>query len=89
MWKAALEAVIMTFFDKAKEKAMDKIQEEAGKILDKLGVKLDALTEEAAQKIVEWKDSQDKETRRKMRAAWAVIAAFTFALGVGVGHFLL
>lgn len=89
MWKAAFDAVMMVFFEVAKEKAMDKIQEEAGKILDKLGVKLDALTEEAAQKIVEWKDSQDKETRRKMRAAWAVIAAFTFALGVGVGHFLL
>lgn len=89
MWKAAFDAVMMVFFEVAKEKAMDKIQEEAGKILDKIGVKLDALTDEAAQKIVEWKDSQDKETRRKMRAAWAVIAAFTFALGVGVGHFLL
>lgn len=40
-------------------------------------------------KITEWKSGLDTETRRAVRPYWIALAAITFLLGCGVGHFLL
>lgn len=85
MLKWIFEAVKAAIFDEVKDMATDKIKEEAKEILDKVGVKLDEISDEAAEKVAEWKAGLDTETRRKVRNVWACIAALTFVLGIGVG----
>lgn len=68
--------------------ATDKIKEEAKEILDKIGVKLDEISDDAAQKVAEWKAGLDTETRRKVRKVWACISVLAFVVGVGVGLIL-
>lgn len=82
------ETVKAAFFEKVKDMATDKIKEEAKEILDSVGVKLDEVTDEAAEKVAEWKASLETETRRKVRKFWAFIAVLAFVIGVGVGMIL-
>ena len=89
MLKRILEAVKAAIFDEVKDMATDKIKEEAKEILDKVGVKLDEISDEAAEKVAEWKAGLDTETRRKVRKVWACIAALAFAVGIGVGALIL
>lgn len=88
MLKWIFDTVKAAFFDKVKDIATDKIKEEAKEILDNVGVKLDEITDEAAEKVAEWKASLETETRRKVRKVWAFIAVLAFVIGVGVGMIL-
>lgn len=58
-------------------------------IVDKLGVRADQLADDIEERIDEWKDSLDAETRRAVRPYWICITAISFVLGCGVGHFFL
>ena len=66
----------------------EQIKIEAKKILDTLGVKLDEITDDIAQEIVDWKESMDTETRRKFRAFWLIVAVVSFVAGIGIGTML-
>lgn len=89
MLKWIFEAVKAAIFDEVKDMATDKIKDEVKEVLDKVGVKLDEISDEAAEKVAEWKAGLDTETRRKVRKVWACIAALTFVLGIGVGVLIL
>lgn len=60
--------------------------EEAKAFLDKIGVKVDELTDELVAKIETYKATLDTETRRTVRKFWAVVSVIAFVLGCGVGH---
>lgn len=64
--RAALAAFLQTITDKLREKAMD----EAKRLAEALGLKLEALTDEALAELAARKEELDKETRRKTRAFW-------------------
>lgn len=61
-------------------------REEAKAFLDKIGVKVDEITDEIAAEVAEWKFGLDTETRRAVRPYWITISVITFVLGCGVGH---
>lgn len=63
-------------------------KEEAKAFLDKIGVKVDEITDDIVAKVDEWKSGLDTETRRAVRPYWITIAVITFVLGCGVGHLL-
>ncbi len=60
--------------------------EEAKAFLDKIGVKVDELTDELVAKVETYKATLDTETRRTVRKFWAVVSVIAFVLGCGVGH---
>lgn len=64
-------------------------KDEAKELLEKLGMKVDEVSDELEAKITEWKFGLDAETRRAVRPYWITISVITFVLGCGVGHFLL
>lgn len=64
--RAALAAFLQTITDKLREKAMD----EAKKLAEALGLKLEQFTDEALAELAARKAELDKETRRKVRAFW-------------------
>lgn len=76
--RAALAAFLQTLSDKAKGKAMD----EAKKLAEALGLKLEQFTDEALAELAARKEELDKETRRKVRAFWGPVG---FILGLVVG----
>ena len=61
-------------------------KDEAKELLEKLGMKVDEVSDELEAKITEWKSGLDTETRRVVRPYWIALAAITFLLGCGVGH---
>ena len=61
-------------------------KEEAKAFLDKIGVKVDEITDDIVAKVDEWKSGLDAETRRAVRLYWITISVITFVLGCGVGH---
>lgn len=63
-------------------------KEEAKAFLDKIGVKVDEITDDIVAKVDEWKSGLDAETRRAVRPYWITISVITFVLGCGVGHLL-
>lgn len=50
-----------------------------------LGIKVTTLTDEGAQKIQEWKDSLNTDTRREVRKYWMIISGITFLVGLFIG----
>lgn len=82
---AFLQAALAAFFDYAKEVAMDKVKEEAKKIAETLGIKIDEWTDEMLADLAAKKEELDKETRRKVRAFWAPVG---FIVGGVVGYLL-
>lgn len=82
---AFLQAALAAFFDYAKEAAMDKVKEEAKKIAEELGIKIDEWTDEMLADLAAKKEELDKETRRKVRAFWAPVG---FIVGGVVGYLL-
>ena len=66
----------------------EKLKLEAKEILDSLGVKLEEITDDIAQEIVDWKESMDTETRRKCRAFWLIVVVLSFVAGIGIGTML-
>lgn len=63
-------------------------KEEAKAFLDKIGVKVDEITDDIAAEVDEWKSVLDTETRRAVRPYWITISVITFVLGCGVGNLL-
>lgn len=61
-------------------------KEEAKALLEKLGMKVDEITDDIAAEVNEWKSSLDAETRRTVRPYWIAMVAIAFVLGCGVGH---
>lgn len=88
MWTWILEAAKAALTEKVKEMAKEELKEQAQQILDACGVKLDELTDEMAQKIVEWKASMDTETRRATRRVWIIITGIGVLVGLGIGYVL-
>lgn len=64
--RAALAAFLQTITDKLREKAMD----EAKKLAEALGLKLEQFTDEALAELAARKAELEKETRRAVRAFW-------------------
>lgn len=62
-------------------------KDETKELLEKLGMKVDEITDEIAAEVDEWKSGLDAETRRAVRPYWITIAVITFVLGCGVGHY--
>lgn len=63
-------------------------KEEVKALLEKLGMKVDEITDEIAAEVDEWKSGLDTETRRAVRPYWITISVITFVLGCGVGNLL-
>lgn len=63
-------------------------KEEAKAFLDKIGVKVDELTDDIVAKVEAYKATLDTDTRRTVRKFWAVVSVIAFVAGVAVGHFL-
>ena len=63
-------------------------KDEAKALLEKLGMKVDEVSDELEAKITEWKSGLDAETRRAVRPYWLAMVAIAFVLGCGVGHLL-
>lgn len=63
-------------------------KDEIKDFLDKIGVKVDEITDDIAEKVEDYKATLDTETRRKVRKFWAVVSVIAFVAGVAVGHFL-
>ena len=63
-------------------------KDEAKALLEKLGMKVDEVSDELEAKITEWKSGLDAETRRAVRPYWLAMIAIAFVLGCGVGHLL-
>lgn len=61
-------------------------KEEAKALLEKLGMKVDEVSDELEAKITEWKSGLDTETRRAVRPYWLAMVAIAFVLGCSVGH---
>lgn len=63
-------------------------KEEVKAFLDNLGVKVEEVTEEIAEKVEAEKSKLDTETRRKVRSFWMAVVAIGVALGLGIGVML-
>lgn len=61
-------------------------KEEAKELLEKLGMKVDEITDDIATEVDEWKSGLDAKTRRTVRPYWITISVITFVLGCAVGH---
>lgn len=53
-----------------------------------LGIKATTITDEGAEKIQEWKDSLDTDTRREVRKYWAGISVIALLVGIFIGTFI-
>lgn len=60
----------------------DQVEE----FLDKLGIKVEELTDDLVAKVEKYKSTLDTETRRTVRKFWAVVSVIAFATGIGIGY---
>lgn len=63
-------------------------KDQAQKIIDELGLKVNYLSEETAKKVVEWKATVDTDTRREVRKYWIGLTVIAFLLGYAVAMVL-
>lgn len=68
--QALLRAALAAFLETLKVKAKDKAMDEAKKLAEALGLKLEQMTDEALADLAARKGELDKETRRAVRAFW-------------------
>lgn len=61
-------------------------KDQVKEFLDKLGIKVEELTDDLAAKVEAYKATLDTETRRTVRKFWAVVSVIAFAAGVGIGY---
>lgn len=64
-------------------------KQEIEDLVNKLGVRADQLAEDFEEKVDEWKDGLDAETRRAVRPYWLAITAISFVLGCGVTYLFM
>lgn len=63
-------------------------KDQVKEFLDKLGIKVEELTDDLVAKVENYKSTLDTETRRTVRKFWAVVSVIAFVAGVAIGHFL-
>ena len=61
-------------------------KEEVKALLDQIGVRAYQVAEDFEERVAEWKDGLDAETRRAVRPYWLAITGIAFVLGCGVGY---
>lgn len=71
--QAWIEIIKAAIFDAAKEKVTEMTKEEVKEWLDKLGVKVEEVTDELLAKVEAQKALLDAETRRKTRLFWGPV----------------
>lgn len=83
MWNFIVKALK----EALKEKVTEMTKEEVKEWLDKLGVKVEEVTDELIAKVEAQKALLDTETRRKVRAFWIGVTAVGIVLGIAAGWF--
>lgn len=61
-------------------------KDQVKEFLDKLGIKVEELTDDLVAKVENYKSTLDTETRRTVRTFWALVSVIAFAAGVGIGY---
>lgn len=61
-------------------------KDQVKEFLDKLGIKVEELTDDLVAKVEDYKSTLDTETRRTVRKFWAVVSVIAFAAGIGIGY---
>lgn len=79
--------IVKALKDALKEKVTEMTKEEVKEWLDKLGVKVEEVTDELIAKVEAQKAQLDTETRRKVRAAWIAISVVALVVGLAVGWY--
>lgn len=79
--------IVKALKEALKEKVYDMTKNEVKEWLDKLGVKVEEVTDELIAKVEAQKALLDAETRRKVRAAWIAISVVALVVGLAVGWY--
>ena len=79
--------IVKALKEALKEKVTEMTKEEVKEWLDKLGVKVEEVTDELIAKVEAQKALLDTETRRKVRAAWIAISVVALVVGLAVGWY--
>lgn len=79
--------IVKALKDALKEKVTEMTKEEVKEWLDKLGVKVEEVTDELIAKVEAQKALLDTETRRKVRAFWIGVTAVGIVLGIAAGWY--
>lgn len=61
-------------------------KDQVKEFLDKLGIKVEELTDDLVAKVENYKSTLDTETRRTVRKFWAVVSVIAFSAGIGIGY---
>lgn len=61
-------------------------KDQVKEFLDKLGIKVEELTDDLVAKVENYKSTLDTETRRTVRKFWAMVSVIAFAAGIGIGY---
>ena len=64
-------------------------KDEVKALFEKLGMKIDEVSDELEERVDEWKSGLDAETRRAVRPYWIAACALCTLLGAAAGHFLI
>lgn len=79
--------IVKALKEALKEKVYDMTKNEVKEWLDKLGVKVEEVTDDLIAKVEAQKALLDTETRRKVRAAWIAISVVALVVGLAVGWY--
>ena len=79
--------IVKALKEALKEKVYDMTKNEVKEWLDKLGVKVEEVTDDLIAKVEAQKAQLDTETRRKVRAFWIGVTAVGSVLGIAAGWF--
>lgn len=79
--------IVKALKEALKEKVYDMTKNEVKEWLDKLGVKVEEVTDDLIAKVEAQKAQLDTETRRKVRAAWIAISVVALVVGLAVGWY--
>lgn len=79
--------IVKALKEALKEKVYDMTKNEVKEWLDKLGVKVEEVTDELIAKVEAQKAQLDTETRRKVRAAWIAVSVVALVVGLAVGWY--
>lgn len=79
--------IVKALKEALKEKVYDMTKNEVKEWLDKLGVKVEEVTDDLIAKVEAQKALLDAETRRKVRAFWIGVTAVGIVLGIAAGWF--
>ena len=84
MWNFIVKALK----EALKEKVTEMTKEEVKEGLDKLGVKVEEVTDELIAKVEAQKALLDAETRRKTRVFWGSVAGVMTVVGFAAGFYV-